>query len=76
MILQKLEPWLQYHNVEYTVVKGDDIPDDWIQGYTFRGRSSVRHTVVVVSKLNSKQLHQVAEELINFTNEEMQALIK
>ncbi|MBQ7430251.1 hypothetical protein [Butyrivibrio sp.] len=76
MILQKLEPWLQFHNVEYRLVKGDDIPDDWIQGYTFRGRSFVRHTVVVVSKLNSEQLHAVAEELFHCDEEEIKNLRK
>ncbi len=76
MILQKLEPWLKYHNVEYSLVKGDDIPDDWIQGYTFRGRSFVRHTVVLLSKLNSEQLIAAAEELFHCDQDEIEDLLK
>ncbi len=73
-ILEKLEPWIKFHKVEYKIVGGEDIPDDWIQGWKFRGRKGTKFTVVVITKLDSEQLHQVAEQLMECTDEQIEAL--
>ncbi len=75
-ILEKLEPWLKFYKVDYRIVRGDDIPDDWEQGWTFRGTTGTRHTVVIISKLNSKQLLDVAEQLMECTDEQLMHLDK
>ena len=71
MMLQKIRPWLDKANIEYTVLTGDNIPDDFIQGWTFLGRHGVRHTAVIISHLNSEdllaaidELHGIPEDLI------------
>ena len=72
MMLQKIRPWLDKANIEYKVLTGEEIPDDYIQGWHFRGRTGVRHTAVIVSHLNSEELLAAIEELYEIPEEDLE----
>ncbi len=71
MMLQKIRPWLDKANIEYTVLTGENIPDDYIQGWTFLGRHGVDHTAVIVSHLNSDELLTAIDELADISEEDL-----
>ena len=76
IIKDRLKPYLNAHRIEYRVITGDDIPDEWTQGWTFLGHNDTRHLAVVVSKLNSEQLIRTMEIINDVPDDEFAAYIK
>ena len=70
-MLQRVEPWLQRNNVEYKVYTGSQIPDNMPHGYVFKGHKSLRGVACIVSKLDSKQLHDTVERMLSMKLEEI-----
>ncbi len=69
IMLKKARLWLDSNKIEYQVYTGEQIPDDWIQGWHFRGKEGIKHTAVIVSHLNSAQLIAAIEELFYIPEE-------
>ena len=76
IIPSRLKPYLDAKKIRYKAYTGEDIPDDWTQGWTFLGRTAVRHTAVIVSKLNSAELIRAMEILNDMSDEDFAEYIK
>lgn len=76
VIPHRLRPYFDAKKIEYKVYTGESIPDDWIQGWTFLGRTAVRRTAVVVSRCNSQQLIAAMEILNDIPDAEFEEYIK
>ena len=71
IMLQKVRPWLDKANIKYTVLTDDDIPDDFIQGWHFRGMTGIEYTAVIISTLNSDELHSAIEILFDIPESQL-----
>lgn len=61
--LEKLEPFLQENNIEYSLLYGKDIPKDVPESCMWHGHEVHRHIVCVVSTLDPEKLLHADEDL-------------
>ena len=64
-------PWLDRNNVEYEVLKWDEIPEELPQSYTFNGRTSCMFVVCIKSHMDSDALIKTAETMLKMDKAEI-----
>ena len=64
MMLDRISLWLDKANIEYKILKEDEIPDDFIWGWTLLEDHGVDHTAVIISHLNSEDLLTAIDQLV------------
>ena len=70
-ILNKLEPFMQKHNIEYEIIHQDDFEEGWPGGYIYKGRTRCNNVVAVKAKVAEPCLHRIAEELKDVDDDEI-----
>lgn len=70
-ILNKLEPFMQKHNIKYEIITLKDFEDGWPVYYTYKGRTSDRYSIAVKAYIKKECLHKIAEELHHVREEDI-----